>query len=450
MKRFPYQMSTLAYQVMQVGRLQTIYQFPVIANDSVGLAMPAIFRLSPLRRNLSVDARVDLFAFFVPHRHVYGADWVNFLMQGVDENITLPSWTAPGGTACLGYNFYQNTVVAKHVVAGYNQIWNRYFRFPSDRTNGGTKNETWYFGEVPDNANPEYGESFINHQPCRSYGRRVCWLKDELSTGIVARTDAADRSVGVTSGEFDTVDLERAKGRYKSELTRDYEVAADRYTDLMRAAFGASPVNTDADQRPTLLAHQSQWLSGYDVNGTGDASLGQYAGRGEAQSMFGFPRRYFKEHGTIHILSCIRYPTFRNDYIHFLALPNRSYKEQAGDPPIVAAEPPIKRNTTDFFPTSVEQPLHEDFPYGQWYRTLPLAYAHPDYDRVQGFPFTGNLNRSSAQVNNFLDRHYVASDLYDTMFQTVQLSHCQVSSKLNFDVQRIVPPAGWSIQAGAK
>ena len=450
MKRYPYQMETLTYKTMQVGRLMTIAQFPVIANDSIALMMPSIFRLSPLRRNLSVDARVDLFAFFVPHRHVYGEDWVNFLMQGVDENITLGSAVISAGTHSLGYRFDDDTPRALHVQAGYNRIWNRYFRYPTDNSDRGTLNSDYQFGEVPDTGGVEYGE-FSNHQDAaKRYGRRVCLLKDALSTGIYARTDATDRDVNVSGGTFDVVDLEKAKSRYKSELTRDYEVAADRYTDLMSNVFGAAPVNTDADQRPTLLAHQAQWLSGYDVNGTGDASLGQYAGRSEGQYMFGFPRRYFKEHGTIWVLACIRYPTFRGKETHYLSRPNLSYVEQSGDPLIVSAQPPTQLDVSHFFPGATPAVIPgEHFPYGQWYRTLPPGDTHPDYDVVQGFPF-GSGFPNGASLLSFANRHYVPTHLYDRIFQTTQLAHCQLSAKLNYDVMRITPPAGWSIQAGAK
>lgn len=451
MKRYPYQMETLTYKTMQVGRLMTLGQFPVIANDSIELMLPTIFRLSPLRRNLSVDARVDLFAFFVPHRHIYGEDWVNFLMQGVDENVTLGSAVINAGTHALGYRFEDNTPRALHVLAGYNRIWNRYFRYPTDNSDRGTFGEDYFYGEVPDTAQLDYQEgSGDNAADARSYGRHICLLKDALSTGIYARTDASDRDVNVSGGTFDVVDLEKAKSRYKSELTRDYEVAADRYTDSMSNVFGAAPVNTDADQRPTLLAHQAQWLSGYDVNGTGDASLGQYAGRSEGQYMFGFPKRYFKEHGTIWVLASIRYPTFRGDETHYLTRPNLSYVEQSGDPLMVAAQPPGQLDLAHFFPGVASTLIPgEHFPYGQWYRTLPPGDTHPDYDAVQGFPF-GNSWPRGLSLRWFSGRHYVPSGLYDRIFQTTQLAHCQVSAKFNYNVMRITPPAGWSIQAGAK
>src|SRR3989442_1450604 len=42
--------------------------------DAVGA-----LRLSPLRRGLAIDSTVDIFTFYVPHRHVYGEQWIKFM-----------------------------------------------------------------------------------------------------------------------------------------------------------------------------------------------------------------------------------------------------------------------------------------------------------------------------------------------------------------------------------
>src|SRR5262245_22041383 len=40
--------------------------------------------LSPLRRGLAIDSTVDIFTFYVPHRHVYGEQWIKFMKDGVN------------------------------------------------------------------------------------------------------------------------------------------------------------------------------------------------------------------------------------------------------------------------------------------------------------------------------------------------------------------------------
>src|SRR5699024_8564942 len=40
--------------------------------------------ISPLRRGLAIDSTVDIFTFYVPHRHVYGEQWIKFMKDGVN------------------------------------------------------------------------------------------------------------------------------------------------------------------------------------------------------------------------------------------------------------------------------------------------------------------------------------------------------------------------------
>src|SRR5205085_74697 len=59
--------------------------------DAVGA-----LRLSPLRRGLAIDSTVDIFTFYVPHRHVYGEQWIKFMKDGV--NATPLPRTLPTGS----------------------------------------------------------------------------------------------------------------------------------------------------------------------------------------------------------------------------------------------------------------------------------------------------------------------------------------------------------------
>src|SRR5438552_12015203 len=64
---------------LQIGRLITISTTPVIAGDSFEMDAVGALRLSPLRRGLAIDSTVDIFTFYVPHRHVYGEQWIKFM-----------------------------------------------------------------------------------------------------------------------------------------------------------------------------------------------------------------------------------------------------------------------------------------------------------------------------------------------------------------------------------
>src|SRR5256885_14319820 len=82
-ERMPHDLSHLGSLAGQIGRLITISTTPVIAGDSFEMDAVGALRLSPLRRGLAIDSTVDIFTFYVPHPHVYGEQWIQFLKAGV-------------------------------------------------------------------------------------------------------------------------------------------------------------------------------------------------------------------------------------------------------------------------------------------------------------------------------------------------------------------------------
>src|SRR5258708_373472 len=83
-ERMPHDLSHLGFLAGQIGRLITISTTPVIAGDSFEMDAVGALRLSPLRRGLAIDSTVDIFTFYVPHRHVYGEQWIKFMKDGVN------------------------------------------------------------------------------------------------------------------------------------------------------------------------------------------------------------------------------------------------------------------------------------------------------------------------------------------------------------------------------
>src|SRR5690349_9925020 len=75
-ERMPHDLSRLGFLAGQSGRLITISTTPVIAGDSFEMDAVGALRLSPLRRGLAIISTVDLFTFYVPHRHVCGELWI--------------------------------------------------------------------------------------------------------------------------------------------------------------------------------------------------------------------------------------------------------------------------------------------------------------------------------------------------------------------------------------
>src|SRR5436189_182985 len=101
--------------------------------DAVGA-----LRLSPLRRGLAIDSTVDIFTFYVPHRHVYGEQWIKFMKDGVNAT-PLPTVNTTGyidHAAFLGTINPDTNKIPKHLFQGYLNIYNNYFKAPwmPDRT----------------------------------------------------------------------------------------------------------------------------------------------------------------------------------------------------------------------------------------------------------------------------------------------------------------------------
>src|SRR5256886_2057698 len=91
----PHDLSHLGFLAGQIGRLITISTTPVIAGDSFEMDAVGAIRLSPLRRGLAIDSTVDIFTFYVPHRHVYGEQWIKFMKDGVNAT-PLPTVNTTG------------------------------------------------------------------------------------------------------------------------------------------------------------------------------------------------------------------------------------------------------------------------------------------------------------------------------------------------------------------
>src|SRR5207249_4202026 len=137
-ERMPHDLSHLGFLAGQIGRLITISTTPVIAGDSFEMDAVGALRLSPLRRGLAIDSTVDIFTFYVRHRHVYGEQWIKFMKDGVNAT-PLPTVNTTGyidHAAFLGTINPDTNKIPKHLFQGYLNIYNNYFIAPwmPDRT----------------------------------------------------------------------------------------------------------------------------------------------------------------------------------------------------------------------------------------------------------------------------------------------------------------------------
>ncbi|AXH76712.1 MAG: capsid protein [Microviridae sp.] len=427
-ERKPYDLSHWSFKTGHIGRLQTFSVIPVVAGDSIELNMSAVLRLSPLRHFMYLDAVVDLFAFYVPHRHVYGSNWTAFLKAGVDEGSTLGTTTFTGSNRpeCLGVYFAAGQVLPSWSVHPYTMIWNNYFRDPQVDADAKT-DATYLIGlTYPD--------------PILKYGLPVCHLKRSWNTGVASGLSTADYSLALSGGEVDLYQMSQLKGRLQTEQARDWFAFA-RYRDILKYTWD-SEVNIDADQRPELIMRSTAWLSGKDVDGTDDATLGSYTGKSTGIFNLSFPSRFFAEHGSIWIMGVVRFPPIveaEAGYLNSKSEP--TYKEISGDPSIIKHEPPISLNANEQFQGASSVDLGK-IPYGQWYRES-INMLSADYLEVSGHPF---LLKSS--ITSRATGVYVVPSQYDTVFSDTLMGHWNSQAFVDVRAKRFIPAPEDSIFAG--
>src|SRR5260370_37665037 len=119
--RMPHALSHLGFLAGQFGSLITISTTPVIAGASFEMVAVGALRLSPLRRGLAIDSTVAIFTFYVPHRHVYGEQWITFMTDGVNATPLSPVITTGyiDHAAFLGAVTPDPSTIPKHLFQGY-------------------------------------------------------------------------------------------------------------------------------------------------------------------------------------------------------------------------------------------------------------------------------------------------------------------------------------------
>src|SRR5690606_36681971 len=129
-ERMPHDLSHLGFLAGQNGRLITISTTPVIAGVSFEMDAVGALRLSPLRRGLAIDSTVDIFTFYVPHRHAYGEQWIKFMKDSVHAT-PLPTANTTAyinHAAFLVMSNPHNNKITKHLFQGYLTTYNNYFK----------------------------------------------------------------------------------------------------------------------------------------------------------------------------------------------------------------------------------------------------------------------------------------------------------------------------------
>ena len=183
-------------------------------------------------------------------------------------------------------------------------------------------------------------------------------------------------------------------------------------------------------------------VSGYDVDGTTEVSLGQFSGRVVQSFRHRVPRFHAGEHGAIWTVCLARFPVIHEEENPFFVNnPNPTYAQFAGDPEIMVTQPPYGLRLSDVFSDSADNTVRGYVPFGQWWRYQP-SQVHVKFDALNGFPFMSDIPTSTAGMV------LVKSSDFDHIYQTTQLGHYQVHCRVNAPWLRRLPPASSSLKAG--
>lgn len=416
-ERIPHDLSHLVFDAGKIGRLKVVSWTPVVAGDSFELDMVGAIRLSPLRRGLAVDSRVDLFTFYVPHRHVYGEEWVQFMKDGIKAKSLVPVSCSKGWDSAQ----YLATIpssgqkVPKFLHQGYLNIYNNYFKAP------------WMKDLAYANPSNMEGEDV-------RFGVRACNLKSIWTAPLPPGTETS-HAMETESNSIDIMGLQAAYAQLHTKQERDYFMT--RYRDIVNE-FGGS-TSYDADNRPLLVMHSEFWASGYDVDGTDQSSLGQFSGRVQQTFKHSVPRFFCPEHGTMFTLALVRFPPTHEMEMHYLVgKEDLTYIDLACDPALMANLPPREVSMRQFFHSGSANAKFK-IAEGQWYRMQPDRVALP-YNYLDGFPFY-----SAIPSDNIEQRVLVNTDNYDEIFQSMQLAHWNMQTKFNCTIYRNMPTTRDSI-----
>lgn len=442
-----YDLGFETHRIGEMGRLQTLGYIPVVAGDSFEINMDLVFRLAPLRREIVSEVQIDIACFYIPYRHIY-PNWNNMVQEGYNTSETWTGFAIGANDRFAPYLGLNRTdaSIPLWIIEGYNRIWNRYYRVPSAPPDG---NFTLYPSGAS-NASMAW----------KKYGRSCARLPHVLNNGIALNQAGgaspsqpwrdfsdAQAEVSAAGGVIDIRDVAQVQGHYRSKIERQWN--SERYTDVLQRVWGTS-VNIDADQRPELCFHHRALLSGTEVNGTDDATLGAYIGKTMGRVEFNMPRKMFDEHGTFWMLALLRFPTKHTQETHPLARkvsPASDYL--MADPNIWKNMAPALATPQDWLTqgTAVGTQPSTYEPYGQHYRNQP-NFIHAAYETIPGYPFSNfSVPIGPDQVQGPL--YYSQPGEFDPIFQSWQLSHWQCSGAVNVNAYRYIPTINQSIYAGA-
>lgn len=441
MKRNIYDKSCFNAVTGALHRLQTVFNIPVIAGETLSIRLRGNLRLSQLVRHLLLDCHVHLAFWYVRHRWCYdgtggGLTWEDMIKNSIRAERATPSTFETITTSnvadsdCYG-SVGRNRAIPAHYVKGYNKIWNKGYRVPN----------------VTDEIAVATPASSI---PDCKYGLRCARLPNWWDTGIpTTRITATDYDTVASAASFDLVDFAKIQAEYQDEIDRDW--FAHRYQDIIAQKWGATGITNEVDDaQAELLYDTSTFLSGYDVDGTDAASLGEFVGKSQGVIDVQLPPRYFNEHGMVWCVALLRFPSIMEDEKHYLANNTLTVDNLLAYPEVVRSTPP-EEYTEDDVSANSGALSYGYFPSYNYYRTNNNRVS-ADFKAVAGFPFI-----TDDDIDNATDITYGGSyDIWpdqtemSEFFTNRNLAHWNLVSKAEIESRSPLPTATEGLYAGTR
>lgn len=407
--RQPVDLSRLSFHAGQIGALKTIDIVTVQAGDGFSADYVGSFRMSPLRRALCMDARLEFFTFYIPHRYTDG-NFQQMLVEGAGgPTLMAYRYVGPGHETWhanfLATNPNNLGEVPAYMVNGYLKVFNNYFKSP-DAPDYGSDPATW------DNDRRQFG---INCAHLKSY------LTAPLPEGY---TDT--HGISAAGDVLDVRDLSRGEALLFQQQER--HLFATRYRDIVDSLGGHAPIDTD--QRPQLVQRTSMWTSGYDVNGSDQATLGQFSGRSQQAFQHTVPRFFCPEHGMMITVALVRLPhVHTNSMPYEVGCQELSYETMIHDPVMAGVG-----GSTDVSMATLYNGGNANafsMAYQQHHRVAAPAHVDERYAATEGFPFIFEIPQDGTGDSVMIQPHD-----YDHVFQTDALAQWNIQCKSNAKCMR--------------
>jgi hypothetical protein len=447
--RYNYSKTHKSYVSGCIGRIMPATAIPVVAGDTLEIAANVGLQMTPMLHELVLDFHYTVTGFFVQHRKVWTDEdttpWTEFIGEGmIEDSAAAGSGTTLSQHTYTQPNFYLPNCRVPGAGASHSKAWLYGYNAICDG---------WY-------RDFNYEDALgLDHEEATTvgqrYGRAAMQLPNYMNTGLKSsRYDARDYSAILPdgSGNIDLIDIGKVQAEYKTQISRDFWDR--RYRDWMKGSWGSTGISYDVDDLPEMLFHEEGFMSGTNIMGTDDASLGDARGASATTVPIYMPPKYFAEHGMLWIMILIRMPTVYADQAHYLAIHDWDYRNSLGDPRVVVAQPPHELDIDDFRSGNTSNGASTGFhPYAQWYRTHPDV-VHEDFHNVAGMPFityedivTGGNYTADERLRkaNILDWGTQTPNL----FQTTSFKHWQSWTKFHVECKSHVPSATTSAYAGA-